>query len=192
MEKKLISCTVVPQDLYVERFADRQIKKIIDGMGRPGYVLVARQMGKTNLLLHTKHMMESRSVVFTYIDFSSLSSLDEKEFFSSMIEEVIDTHNDIFSIAAEEIRELRKTAISTGPKLFSKELRILLKYVDKLIFILDEIDALSNTNYSDRVFSTIRSHYFQRDNYPELKKLTYILSGVVEPKDIIKDPNISF
>lgn len=191
MEKKLISCTVVPQDLYVERFADRQIKKIIDGMGRPGYVLVARQMGKTNLLLHTKHMMESKRVVFTYIDFSSLSSLDEKEFFSSMIEEVIDTHNDIFSIAAEEIRELRKTAISTGPKLFNKELRILLKYVDKLIFILDEIDALSNTNYSDRVFSTIRSHYFQRDNYPELKKLTYILSGVVEPKDIIKDPNIS-
>jgi hypothetical protein len=60
-----------------------------------------------------------------------------------------------------------------------------------LLIILDEIDALTKTNYSDRIFSQIRSIYFTRVNFPELERLTYVLSGVVEPSEIIKDPKIS-
>ena len=62
----LKSCTIVPDDYYVERSADRQIQSIIDDMERPGYVLVARQMGKTNLLLHTKKVMQM-SRIYSYI-----------------------------------------------------------------------------------------------------------------------------
>lgn len=46
MKVRLMSCTIVPEQLYVERDADRQLKSIIDEMERPGYVLVSRQMGK--------------------------------------------------------------------------------------------------------------------------------------------------
>src|SRR6185503_5624683 len=49
----------------------------------------------------------------------------------------------------------------------------------------------TKTHYSDQVFAQIRSVYFSRVNFPELERLTYILSGVVEPTDIIKDPKIS-
>lgn len=191
MKKVLKPCTVVPEYLYVERNADRQIRQIIDGMGRPGYVLVARQMGKTNLLLHTKKQMETQTMIFTFIDFSIIGGYTETECFNHLIDETINLHIDILSDAECEINELRNKTNYTGYKMFTRELRIILKYVDKLVFILDEIDALARTDYSDRVFSTIRSHYFQRENYNELNKLTYILSGVIEPKDIIKDPNIS-
>ena len=191
MEKVLKPCTVVPENLYVERNADKQIHQIIEGMGRPGYVLVARQMGKTNLLLHTKKQMETSSVLFTFIDFSIIGGYSETECFNHLIDETINLHIDVLSDAENEISELRQKPNYSGYKMFTRELRIILKYVDKLVFILDEIDALARTDYSDRVFSTIRSHYFQRENYKELNKLTYILSGVIEPKDIIKDPNIS-
>ena len=191
MEKVLKPCTVVPENLYVERNADKQIHQIIEGMGRPGYVLVARQMGKTNLLLHTKKQMETSSVLFTFIDFSIIGGYSETECFNHLIDETINLHIDVLSDAENEISELRQKNNYSGYKMFTRELRIILKYVDKLVFILDEIDALARTDYSDRVFSTIRSHYFQRENYKELNKLTYILSGVIEPKDIIKDPNIS-
>ena len=191
MNKILNSCTIVPENLYVERDADRQIRQIIDGMGRPGYVLVARQMGKTNLLFHTRKKLETSSVLFTYVDFSSIGGYTETDCFNYLIDETINLHPDILSQAENEIDELRKKPNYSGYKMFTRELRVILKYVDKLVFILDEIDALTRTAYSDHVFSTIRSHYFQRDNYEDLNKLTYILSGVIEPKDIIKDPNIS-
>ncbi len=66
-----------------------------------------------------------------------------------------------------------------------------MKYVDKIVVILDEIYALTRREYSDHIFSLIRGHYFASTNFPELKKATFILSGVIEPKDIIKDNNIS-
>jgi len=59
------------------------------------------------------------------------------------------------------------------------------------VIILDEIDALTKTQYSDQIFAQIRSIYFSRVNFKELEKLTYILSGVIEPNEIIKDPKIS-
>lgn len=191
MGSKLYSCTVVPRDFYVERTADNQIKRIINGMGRPGYVLVARQMGKTNLLLHTRDIMQTHRQIFSYIDFSTVGSITETECFNKLIDDTISTHEDILSVAESEIRTIRTLPNYSGQKMFTKELRVLLKYVDKLVFILDEIDALTRTDYSDHIFSTIRSHYFMRVNFPELNKLTYILSGVIEPKHIIKDPNIS-
>ena len=191
MGSKLYSCTVVPRNFYVERTADNQIRKIINGMGRPGYVLVARQMGKTNLLLHTRYIMQTHRKIFSFIDFSTIGSITETECFNKLIDDTIATHEDTLSVAEPEIQIIRKQPNYSGQKMFTKELRVLLKYVDKLVFILDEIDALTRTDYSDHIFSTIRSHYFMRANFPELNKLTYILSGVIEPKHIIKDPNIS-
>lgn len=68
MTKKLISETIIPRELYIERDADRQIEQIVNDMGRPGYILVSRQMGKTNLLIHTKRKLETENDIFAYID----------------------------------------------------------------------------------------------------------------------------
>lgn len=191
MAEQLKSCTIVPRQFYVERDADRQLKSIIDEMERPGYVLVSRQMGKTNLLLHTKEIYENDREVYVYIDFSTVDDLNERDFFRNVIDTAIETHYDIFNEANAIISSLRQDSTLSNQKQYIREVRILLRYVEKLVFIFDEIDALTKTNYSDKVFSQIRSDYFQRVNFKELHKLTYILSGVIEPKDIIKNPNIS-
>jgi len=191
MRGMLSSTTIVSRDQYIERSADLQIQRIISEMARPGYVLVARQMGKTNLLLHTKDVMQSDKNIFVYADFSTMASYSEQECLNSLIDTAIESKFDLLSDAEEEIASLRKRESYNASKMFYRELRIILKYVDKLVFILDEIDALTRTEYSDRIFSLIRGHYYANTNYPELKRATYILSGVIEPKDIIKDPNIS-
>ena len=59
MSYKLKSYTIVPDSLYVERKADLQLHGIVEAMQRPGYVLVSRQMGKTNLLLRAKRKWEN-------------------------------------------------------------------------------------------------------------------------------------
>lgn len=189
--KHLKSCTIVPDDYYVERSADIQIQSIIEDMERPGYVLVARQMGKTNLLLHTKRVMQDERNIFVYIDFTSSSLDSERECLEYIIDTALEMNESLFEEERTEIFDKRRDYYSNPTKQFTSEIKILLRKVDKLVLVFDEIDALTRCSFSDHIFSLIRSHYFQRANFPILKKLTYVLSGVIEPKDIIKDPNIS-
>ena len=58
MTLRLKPCTIIPPELYVIREADKQLRNVLHDMGRPGYILVARQMGKTNLLLNAKRELE--------------------------------------------------------------------------------------------------------------------------------------
>jgi tetratricopeptide (TPR) repeat protein len=192
MPKVLKPYTIIPSDLYVQRDADRQVKNIIHDMGRPGYVLVSRQMGKTNLLLNAKRKLETPDDVFVYIDLSNPFD-SARSCFENIIDTAIETNADKFVNAKQLILERRKELLETPPhKQHTNELRILLREIPgKLVIILDEIDALTKTNYSDQIFAQIRSIYFSRVNYKELEKLTYLLSGVIEPTEIIKDPKIS-
>lgn len=191
MELILQSYPIVPPNLYVERDADRQIRQVIQSMTRPGYILVARQMGKTNLLMHTKDVLENERIIFTYIDFTSTFFETESECYDEIIDITLETHKDVFQREAEIIEKRRNARGTTSQREFTRDLRLLVNAVDKLIIILDEIDALIRMPFSDNVFALIRSHYFQRKNFPDMGKLSYLLSGVMEPKDIIKNPDIS-
>jgi len=192
MPKILKPYTIIPSSLYVHRDADRQIKNIINDMGRPGYVLVSRQMGKTNLLLNAKRELESPDDVFVYIDLSN--GFDTaRSCFENIIDLAIETNYEKFEVTSKVIKERRSEIRDTPPhKQHLNELRLLLKEIKgKFIIILDEIDALTKTSYSDQIFAQIRSIYFSRVNFQELENLTYILSGVIEPSEIIKDQKIS-
>ncbi len=192
MSKVLKQYTIVPSNLYVNRDADRQLKLIVKDMGRPGYVLVSRQMGKTNLLLHAKRTLENENCLFVYVDLSNHFD-NVRDCFNNIVDVAIDSHSNYFTSLKEKILFERKNENSLpAHKQHLSELRCLLNiYQGKIIIILDEIDALTKAQYSDQIFAQIRSIYFSRVNYPEYERLTYILSGVVEPSEIIKDPKIS-
>jgi tetratricopeptide (TPR) repeat protein len=194
MEKILKPYTIIPEELYVQRDADKQVRNIIADMGRPGYVLVSRQMGKTNLLLNAKSKLETTKDAFVYIDLSNTFPT-AKGCFENIIDNAIEAYADKFEDVAKIILE-RRTELKDTPahKQHTNELRFLLQALNggKLVIILDEIDALTKTDYSDQIFSQVRSTYFgARVNYKEFYNLTYLLSGVVEPNEIIKDPKVS-
>lgn len=191
--RKLRARTVLPDDLYVLRNADRQLALIVEDMGRPGYVLVARQMGKTNLLLHMKRERESSGDIVIYIDLSQRFE-SARACFRYIIDLAIDTNPDRFDEGVRSQISADRSIGGYDPSLeYTRNLRSLLKSNPdkKLIIVLDEIDSLVNAAYSDTVLAHIRSTYFVRTNYPEFERLTYVLSGVAEPSDLIKDKNIS-
>jgi len=192
-EARLRPRTIIPEHLYVERPADSQIIQIIEEMGRPGYVLVARQMGKTNLLLNAKRKYVGSDCSFCYFDASN-SQPDLRSFFRALIDVCIDGYPDRFAVAAHSILDSRaRSALLLPHKEHEVELRLLLAAISgKIVICIDEIDAITRTDYSDRVFSHIRSTYFSgRTNFPEFNRLTYVLSGVAEPSEIIRDRSIS-
>lgn len=190
MQKILKKYTTIPKNLYVSRDADRQLKQIIEDMQRPGYVLVARQMGKTNLLLNAKRTLESENRLFVYIDLSN-SFLTDRQCYRNIIDTIIELHEDTFGLIVAEIDSVRGRQLLPH-KEYESSLRVLLKtFKGDMVIILDEIDGLRSSEYSDNFFAQIRSNYFSRTNFPEFERLTYILSGVIEPTDLIKDKNKS-
>lgn len=193
MEKILKPYTIIPNELYVQRSADKQLVNIISEMGRPGYVLVSRQMGKTNLLLNAKANLERDIDAFVYVDLSNVFET-ARSCFENIIDTAIESFPEKFVEASNKIYSLRKENQDLPPhKQHTNELKILLDSITgKLVIILDEIDALTKTDYSDQIFSQIRSMYFAaRVNNKIFYRLTYLLSGVVEPNEIIKDPRVS-
>jgi len=191
--KVLKPYTIIPNELYVQRGADKQLASIISEMGRPGYVLVSRQMGKTNLLLHAKANLEGSNDAFIYVDLSNVFDT-ARSCFENIIDTAIVSFPDKFLEVSKKIYSLRRESADLPPhKQHTNELKILLESIEgKLVIILDEIDALTKTDYSDQIFSQIRSMYFAaRVNNKVFNRLTYLLSGVVEPNEIIKDPKVS-
>lgn len=188
--KKLTPQTIIPPALYVLRHADRQLHQVIADMGRPGYVLVARQMGKTNLLLNAKRACQGDLDVFAYIDLSKPFE-SPRECFRYITDTIVESLPTTLQAAGEVL--IAKRSEKRPPyKEHEAELRHLLSLIKgKLVVSIDEIDSLTNTSFSDQVFAQIRSVYFTRVNMPEFSRLTYILSGVVDPNDIIKDKRIS-
>ncbi len=190
MEKILRKYTTIPNHLYVERNADKQLKNIIEEMERPGYVLVSRQMGKTNLLFNAIRKLENKDRIFAYVDLSNLFS-EEIECYRNIIDSIIEPNEELFGHIESEIYKTRDLNLPPNRE-YSKSLNILLKeFGGEIIIVLDEIDALRSINYSDHIFAQIRSTYFARTKQPIFNKLSYILSGVIEPTELIKDRNKS-
>ncbi|MCK6542312.1 AAA-like domain-containing protein [bacterium] len=189
-EKVLKKYTKIPPHLYVERNADLQLKNIIEEMQRPGYVLVARQMGKTNLLFHAKGTLENEKRLFAYIDLSNLYD-NEVDCYRNIINIIVESNLGVIGNIENDIDQIRRKSLSPHSEYYRCLKLILNKINCELVIILDEIDALKSISYSDNIFAQIRSTYFSRTNFPEFERLTYVLSGVVEPTELIKDKNKS-
>lgn len=191
MEKILKKYSTIPQHLYVKRKADKQLEQIIEDMERPGYVLVARQMGKTNLLLNAMRELKGADRLFAYVDLSN-NFQEERDCYRNIIDNILEPNEHLFNELIPEIFKNRQTTNLPPHKEYTQELRQVLKiFKGNLIIIMDEIDALRSVSYSDHIFAQIRSNYFARTNFPEFNNLTYVLSGVIEPTDLIKDKNKS-
>jgi tetratricopeptide (TPR) repeat protein len=192
MAKMLKPTAIIPSTLYVERAADRQLDKIIEDMGRPGYVLVARQMGKTNLLINMKRRRESLGDIVVYFDLSNRFE-NARDLFRFIIDRIIESIEDLPAPVVDIIEQQRKEVRAEANLEFDRHLRHVVRALGdrRLIIVLDEIDSLISATYSDSVFAQIRSMYFSRINHPEYERLTYVLSGVADPIDLIKDKNIS-
>ncbi|RYU81264.1 AAA-like domain-containing protein [Hymenobacter persicinus] len=191
LNKILRSYTIIPEHLYVRREADRLMEFIINDTGRPGYVLVARQMGKTNLLLNAKEQLIGPDDACVYADFSN-SFRTARECFRYIIDLAIETNPEKLHFLTDSIKKSRDERDEVDHVEHLQELRAILRVIKgKLIILIDEVDAMTTVSFSDIIFKQIRSVYFSRTNYPVLHKLNYILSGVGEPAKLIKDPKIS-
>lgn len=187
-EKILYSSAIIPDNLYVKRAADHKLKEIILRMSKPAYISVARQMGKTNLLIQAKRELENDSTRVVYIDITNKFETAQ-ECFRYVINQILNSNEEIaeFVAASETINSNRLTSKCNPTEEYQNEIKeILKKFRGNLVVFLDEVDDLRKHAFSDDIFGQVRKTYFIRETYPVLKRITYVLSGVIDPEKLIK------
>lgn len=171
---------------YVIRKADSQLFEELKKR-HYCYVLTARQMGKSSLIVRTMQRLKAEGISSALIDLSVRSNtITEEQWYFGQADEIAQSLK-----LGQEWEEWWEEHNDLG--VVQQFARFLSDYVldhiesDMVVFI-DEIDSTIGLPFSDDYFAAIRALHNRRAQYKDLQRLTFALLGVAAPADLIKDP----
>jgi hypothetical protein len=171
---------------YVVRQADQQL---YDGLcrGQFCYVLTARQMGKSSLMVRTAARLREEGVGVAVLDLTAHGqNLTAEQWYSGLLIQMGQQLE-----LEDELDEFWDGGRQLGPlQRWMQAVRrvVLPRYPGPVVIFVDEIDAVRSLPFStDEFFAGIREFYNRRTEDEELKRLSFCLLGVATPSDLIRD-----
>ncbi|MEO0854023.1 MAG: AAA-like domain-containing protein, partial [Cyanobacteria bacterium J06648_11] len=177
--------------VYVPRKADSELLALCQE-GTFAYVLTARQMGKSSLMVRTAKRLAEDGVVTAIVDLQGSGKLVSVEQwylnFLVSLEEALEEQD----VELEtNVRRWWRANGDLGPsKRFSLFVeKVLLAEVSApIVIFVDEIDTTLGLDFTDDFFVAIRYFYTSRATKPVFQRLSFVLIGVATPGDLIRDP----
>src|SRR5499426_2606217 len=171
---------------YVERQADRTLYESLK-QGQFSYVLTARQMGKSSLMVRTAARLREEGAGVAVLDLTAIGqNVSAEQWYGGLLTQ-LGQQLDL----EDELLEFRREQAQLGPlQRWMQAIRqvILPRYVGQVVVFVDEIDAVRSLPFStDEFFAGIRELYNRRSEDEELERLTFCLLGVASPSDLIRD-----
>ncbi|MGE5205998.1 MAG: AAA-like domain-containing protein [Chlamydiota bacterium] len=171
---------------YVAREAD---ERLCHGLlqGEICYVLTARQMGKSSLMVRTAARLRQQNASVAVLDLTGLGQNLSVEQWYNGLSERIGRQLDL----EDEVEDCWARHHGLGP--LQRWMRVLCDVVlpnceGPVIIFVDEIDSVRSLPFStDEFFAGIREFYNRRSDEPALNRLTFCLLGVASPSDLIRD-----
>ncbi|MFN6537386.1 MAG: AAA family ATPase [Nostoc sp. EkiNYC01] len=175
---------------YVVRSADRHLYQALRH-SEFCYILNARQMGKSSLMVRMMHHLQQEGFSCTAIDLTRIGSdniMPAQWYLGLAVElwqnfDLLDKVN--LPIWWNEYKDLSPTQ-----KLSQFIENIVLKQVqsEKIYIFIDEIDSVLGLKFSvNDFFALVRFCYNQRSIKQEYRRLTFAFFGVATPSDLISD-----
>jgi WD40 repeat protein len=171
---------------YVERHADKELFDALYG-GEFCYILTARQMGKSSLIIRTAARLREAGVSVAALDLTAVGqNLSPDQWYGGLLAQIgqrLGLEDDLIAFWPTQpmIGAMQRwiKAVQTI---------VLPRQPGRLVIFIDEIDvALSLPFLTDELLAGIRECYNRRDQDPEMDRLTFCLSGVATPSDLIRD-----
>jgi WD40 repeat protein len=173
---------------YIERRADRELFESLQ-RGEYCYVLTARQMGKSSLMIRTAARLRDAEIGVAVLDLTAVGqNLTLEQWYAGLLLQVGQRLD-----LEEEVLAFWRAHSLVGPlQRWIEAIRtvVLPRYQQRgrLVIFIDEIDAVRSLPFStDEFFAGIRECYNLRSEDPALEHLVFCLLGVVAPTDLIRD-----
>jgi Flp pilus assembly protein TadB len=186
--------TIAPTSkIYVTRQADEELFQNCMA-GKLSYVLTARQMGKSSLMVRTMERLRAEDLQTVIIDLTSgvagesLRNMDQ--FYIALLKRISRQLN--LGVQAEGWWEQQGQSEGEAAR-FHRFLRdeVLERIATPVVIFIDEIDSIRSLTEKgfpvDDFFAVIRAIYNERAIDPVYQRLTFVLLGVAEPSDLIDD-----
>jgi hypothetical protein len=171
---------------YIERVADQTLYRSLQA-GEICYVLTARQMGKSSIMVRTAARLRENGARVAVLDLTSLGqNLTAEQWYNGLIERA----GQQFRLE-DEVEDCWHRFPQLGP--MRRFMRVLSDVVlpvrdGRVVIFVDEIDAVRSLPFStDEFFAGIRECFNRRPSEPEIERLTFCLLGVATPSDLIRD-----
>jgi AAA-like domain/Carboxypeptidase regulatory-like domain/PEGA domain len=151
------------------------------------YVLTARQMGKSSLMVRTAARLRQQQASVAVLDLTGLGQNLNAEQWYNGLSERIGRQLDL----EDEVEDGWAKNHGLGP--LQRWMRVLSDVVlpacqGPVVIFVDEIDSVRSLPFStDEFFAGIRELYNRRSDEPDLRRLTFCLLGVASPSDLIRD-----
>ncbi|MCG8365385.1 MAG: AAA-like domain-containing protein, partial [Pseudanabaenales cyanobacterium] len=175
---------------YVVRRADAELYAGLKA-GKFCYVLNARQMGKSSLLVRTKHRLEQVGFRCAAIDMTGIGSeiVTPLQWYKGVVSELWLELGLLGKLDLKTWwRDEDDLSILQRLSRFINDLLWVHFPQDRLVIFVDEIDCSLSLDFPvDDFFGLIRFCYNQRALNPDYHRITFALFGAATPSDLIRD-----
>lgn len=171
---------------YIRRPADAELLNACLS-GQFAYVLSSRQMGKSSLVVHTLAALHDQGVQAVLIDLTRIGT-DHPQAESwylgllAELEAAFQPRTDLFDwwAARAPLAPVQRFIDYIGTVLPEEA-------GTPLVIFIDEIDTTLRLPFSDDFYAAIRHLHNARAGHPELRRLSFVLSGVATPTELMHD-----